>query len=99
LYDGSARTDGWSLTAGLDRTTARSDGSLFLGVTACSNGSPFICITASLFIINGERFSSGMYVGVENIDGGSFLEEILDWKQMQWKVRKSIRRLIKSIKG
>ena len=68
-------------------------------MTACSNGSPFICITASLFIINGECFSSGMYVGVENIDGGSFLEEIVDGKQMQWKVRKSIRRLIKSIKG
>jgi hypothetical protein len=58
--------------------TVRSDGLLYLDATACSNGSPFICIKASLFITNGECFSSGMYVGVENIDGGSFLEEIVD---------------------
>ena len=79
--------------------TASANGLLFLGVTACSNGLPVFYVTACLIYINGERFSSGMYVGVENIDGGSFLEEIVDGKQMQWKVRKSIRRLIKSIKG
>jgi hypothetical protein len=52
--------------------TASANGSLFYVLTACSNGSPFICITASLFIINGERFSSGMYVGVKKANGKPF---------------------------
>ena len=71
-------SDGWGLTAGLYGETVSANGSLFLGVTACSNGSPFICITASLLSIDGECFWSGMYVGVKNIDGGYFLEEIVD---------------------
>jgi hypothetical protein len=54
------------------RATASANGLLFLGVTACSNGSPLFCITASLIYINGERFSSGMYVGVKKANGGSF---------------------------
>jgi hypothetical protein len=54
------------------RKTASANGLLFLGVTACSNGLPVFYVTACLIYINGERFSSGMYVGVKKANGKPF---------------------------